>query len=306
MDLSSATSNHYGHPDRQRGYEAHMNREASWIGAGVVFPTPGQRHVLLVDDDAAAGERVANYLTLNDFRVTLAENGKRMMAILGDEPIDLVALELTLRGEDGHQLARGLRETSRVPIIIVTSRAEEADRVMGLELGADDYVTKPFSMRELLARIRAVMRRCQTSENPPDRNRAVRAYHFDGWTLNVPLRALISPAGERVPISNGEFGLLVAFLARPERNLTRDQLLDLSRLRSTDVYDRAIDVQILRLRRKIETDPASPEFIKTERGLGYRFCASVEIVRSAANPSIAAGWSGSRAAPAHRHSESVV
>jgi two-component system OmpR family response regulator len=276
-----------------------MNRETSWIDTGLADPARRQRHVLLVDDDAAIRERVANYLTLNDFRVTLAANGKRTMEILGDEPIDLVALELTLRGEDGQQLARRLREKSMVPIIIVTSRAEEADRVMGLELGADDYITKPFSMRELLARIRAVMRRCQTSENPPDRNHPVRAYHFDGWTLNVPLRALTSPAGERVPISNGEFGLLVAFLARPERNLTRDQLLDLSRLRATDVYDRAIDVQILRLRRKIETNPARPEFIQTERGLGYRFCASVEIVRSASNPRIATGWSRSRASGAH-------
>jgi two-component system, OmpR family, response regulator len=187
-----------------------------------------------------------------------------------------------LRGEDGHQLASRLRETSKVPIIIVTSRAEEADRVMGLELGADDYVTKPFSTRELLARIRAVMRRYRNCESVPEPNPAVRAYHFAGWTLNVPLHALRSPKGERVAISNGEFGLLLAFLSRPERILSRDQLLDLSRLRSTDVYDRSIDVQILRLRRKIEADPARPELIKTERGLGYRFCASVAAVHSCA------------------------
>jgi DNA-binding response OmpR family regulator len=157
---------------------------------------------------------------------------------------------------------------------------------MGLELGADDYVIKPFSMRELLARIRAVMRRYSHSESSLDQSRAVRAYQFAGWTLNVPLRALKAPSGERVPISNGEFGLLLAFLTRPNRNLSRDQLLELSRLRSTEVYDRSIDVQILRLRRKIETDPARPELIKTERGVGYRLCASLTTTYSSEKPGV--------------------
>lgn len=169
---------------------------------------------------------------------------------------------------------------------------------MALELGADDYMTKPFSTRELLARIRAVMRRSRAAERAPAQDGAVRAYHFSGWELNVRLHSLRSPAGERVPISNGEFGLLVAFLGRPERILSRDQLLDLSRLRGTDVYDRAIDVQILRLRRKIETNSSRPELIKTERGLGYRFCASVATVHSTARPDAPAGSSGSRTAPA--------
>lgn len=241
------------------------------------------RHVLLVDDDAVNRERVADYLSLNDFRVTPAESGKRMMQILDDEPVDLVALELKLRGEDGLQLARQLRETSRIPIIIVTSRAEEADRVMGLELGADDYITKPFSSRELLARVRAVMRRCQTVEIPLAQDDEVRAYRFDGWNLNIRLHSLTTPVGVRVAISNGELALLVAFLGRPGRILTRSQLLDLSRLRGTDVYDRSIDVQVLRLRRKIETDPSKPKLIKTERGVGYRFCASVTTVAGEVN-----------------------
>jgi two-component system, OmpR family, response regulator len=142
-----------------------MNRNTSWLGNGEAYPALRQAHVLVVDNDAANRERVADYLTLNNFRVTRAENGKRMMEVLQDEPIDLVAPEFMMRGEDGHQLASRLRETSMVPIIIVTSRAEEADRVMGLELGADDYVTKPFSTRELLARIRAVMRRYRSSES---------------------------------------------------------------------------------------------------------------------------------------------
>jgi two-component system OmpR family response regulator len=257
-----------------------MDTQTIEIDTCAMYRTVRQGHVLVVDDDVATRDRLADYLTLNDFRVTPAENGKRMMEILNDEAVDLVALELTLGGEDGHQLARRLRETSMVPIIIVTSRAEEADRVMGLELGADDYVTKPFSTRELLARIRAVMRRYRTSESAPEASRAVRAYHFAGWTLNLPLHALYSPSGERVPISNGEFGLLVALLGHPQRILSRDQLLELSRLRSSDVYDRSIDVQVLRLRRKIESNPARPELIRTERGLGYRFCASVTTVHS--------------------------
>jgi DNA-binding response OmpR family regulator len=264
-----------------------MDTDVIEIDSDVAARACRQQHVLVVDDDAADRERVTNYLTLHDFRVTPAESGKRMMEILRDEPIDLVALEITLRGEDGQHLARRLRETSMVPIIIVTSRGDEADRVMGLELGADDYVTKPFSMRELLARIRAVMRRYPRSENTVDRSRAVRAYQFAGWTLNVPLRALKASSGERVPISNGEFGLLLAFLTRPNRNLSRDQLLELSRLRSTEVYDRSIDVQILRLRRKIEADPARPKLIKTERGAGYRLCASVTTAYSSEKPGIA-------------------
>jgi two-component system, OmpR family, response regulator len=263
-----------------------MDTQTIGIDTYAMCQTPRKGHVLVVDDDAATRERLAHYLTLNDFRVTPAENGQRMMEVLSKEAVDLVALELTLRGEDGHQMARRLREASTVPIIIVTSRGEEADRVMGLELGADDYVTKPFSTRELLARIRAVMRRYRNSESAADADRTVREYHFAGWTLNLPLHALTSPLGQRVPISNGEFGLLVALLGRPQHVLTRDQLLELSRLRTTEVYDRAIDVQILRLRRKIESNPARPDLIKTERGLGYRFCAPVAAVHSSPKLSI--------------------
>jgi DNA-binding response OmpR family regulator len=239
---------------------------------------------LVVDDDVDARNRVTDYLTLNDFRVTPADNGKRMMEILHAESIDLVALELKLRDEDGLQLARRLREASRIPIIILTSIAEEADRVMALELGADDYVTKPFSSRELLARIRAVMRRYRAMQSVVAQENEIRAYRFAGWTLNVRLHRLTSQAGERVPITNGEFGLLVAFLGHPERILSRDQLLDFSRLRSTDVYDRSIDIQVLRLRRKLEAMPSRPRLIKTERGLGYRFCAQVTIEHSMTMP----------------------
>ena len=236
-------------------------------------------HVLVVDDDAAIRDLVTQYLTENDFRVTAVATGSEMTQVLGKEAIDLIVLDLRLPGEDGLQLARKLRETSKIPIIMVTGRQEEADRVMGLELGADDYVTKPFSPRELLARIRSVLRRSQMAEPMPGRDEGLRAYRFAGWELNVRTRRLTSPQGTRVELTNGEFSLLSSLLSAPERVLTRDQLLELSRVHSTEVYDRSIDVQILRLRRKIEADPANPQLIKTERGAGYRFSASVQVLR---------------------------
>jgi two-component system OmpR family response regulator len=236
-------------------------------------------HVLIVDDDPDVCSQVSQYLGQHDFRVTTVNSGKRMLEVIGSEAIDLLLLELRLRDDDGLRLARNLRETSRMPIVVLSRLIEEADRVMGLELAADDYVTKPFSLRELLARIRAVLRRSQVDAAPPGRDDSLRAYRFAGWELNVRLHRLLSPQGERVEISRGEFSLLCAFLASPRRILTRDQLLDLSRLDCTEVYDRSIDVQILRLRRKIETDPTRPKYIKTERGFGYFFDESVKVVR---------------------------
>jgi DNA-binding response OmpR family regulator len=178
------------------------------------------------------------------------------------------------------QLARKLREESAVPIIIVTGKQDEADRVMGLELGADDYVLKPFSPRELLARIRAVLRRYQTArEVLPPKSEARRAYRFAGWEVNLARRRLISPDGSNVELTLGEFNLLQAFCAAPQRVLSREQLLDLSRLNGAEVYDRSVDVQILRLRRKIEPDPARPQYIRTERGVGYVFSVPVEVVK---------------------------
>jgi two-component system, OmpR family, response regulator len=236
-------------------------------------------HVLMVDDDPDVREIVSEYLSQNDFRVTTVSTGKEMLEILGREAIDLLLLDLRLPGEDGMHLARTVREKSKLPIVMLTGRSEEADRIMGLELWADDYVTKPFSPRELLARIRAVLRRSQTEVVSPGRDETLRAYRFAGWELNVRLHRLQSPQGERIEISRGEFSLLCAFLGSPQRILTRDQLLELSRMHSTEVYDRSIDVQILRLRRKIEPDPAHPVFIRTERGVGYYFDAPVKAVR---------------------------
>ena len=236
-------------------------------------------HVLMVDDDPAICGLVSDYLSQNDFRVTAVSNGKQMLEIIGRDAIDLLLLDLRLPGEDGMHLARTVRQSSKVPIVMLTGRVEEADRIMGLELCADDYVTKPFSPRELLARIRAVLRRAQVEVVSPGRDETLRAYRFEGWELNVRLHRLVSPTGERIEISRGEFSLLCALLSAPQRILSRDQLLDLSRLHSTEVYDRSIDVQILRLRRKLEADPAHPAFIKTERGVGYYFDAPVKLIR---------------------------
>jgi two-component system, OmpR family, response regulator len=236
-------------------------------------------HVLVVDDDEHVCNLVCEYLGQNDFRVSAVSTGKQMLEKIGTEAIDLLLLDLRLQGEDGLRLARTIRESSKLPIVILTGQLDEADRIMGLELGADDYVTKPFSPRELLARIRAVLRRTQVEVAPPGRDETLRAYRFEGWELNVRRHRLQSPAGRLVEITRGEFSLLCAFLSSPGRILTRDQLLELSRLHSTEVYDRSIDVQIMRLRRRIEADPSQPKFIKTERGVGYFFDAPVKAIR---------------------------
>jgi DNA-binding response OmpR family regulator len=236
-------------------------------------------HVLVIDDDAAMRDLIAEYLGENDLRVTTVATGAEMQQVLDEHAVEVVVLDLRLAGEDGMQLAKRLRETSEIPIIIVSGRNDEADRVMGLELAADDYVTKPFSPRELLARVRAVLRRYQTSaEILPARNEKRRAYRFAGWELNLRTRRLTGAGGQRVELTNGEFSLLEAFCAAPQRVLTREQLLDLSRLHNAEVYDRSIDVQILRLRRKIEVNPSRPEYIKTERGVGYVFDTPVDVL----------------------------
>jgi DNA-binding response OmpR family regulator len=236
-------------------------------------------HVLAVDDDAQIRSLLVEYLSGNEMRVTAVASGRELDDAMARDTVDIVVLDVRLHGEDGMQIARRLRERSAIPILMLTGRHEEADRVMGLELGADDYLTKPFSTRELLARIRALLRRAQAQASVADAMARVRAYRFAGWELNVGLRRLKNPGGEAVDLTNGEFSLLAAFLASPQRTLSRDQLLELSRLHNAEVYDRSIDVQILRLRRKIEADPAHPRFIVTQRGAGYVFDAAVETVR---------------------------
>ena len=236
-------------------------------------------HVLAVDDDPQIRSLLVDYLGDNEIRVTAVASGRELDDAMARDTVDLVVLDVRLGGEDGMQIARRLRERSAIPILMLTGRVEEADRVMGLELGADDYLTKPFSTRELLARIRALLRRAQAQASVADTMARVRAYRFAGWELNVGLRRLKNPGGAAVELTNGEFSLLAAFLASPQRTLSRDQLLDLSRLHNAEVYDRSIDVQILRLRRKIEADPAHPRFIVTQRGAGYVLDSAVETVR---------------------------
>jgi len=236
-------------------------------------------HVAALDDDASVRALIAEYLTKHELRVTTVATGTELAEVFARETIDAVILDLRLPGEDGMQIARRLREQSTVPILMLTGLTDEADRVMGLELGADDYLGKPFSPRELLARIRALLRRAQAQATVADAIAKVRAYRFGGWELNIGLRRLRAADGTSVELTNGEFSLLTAFLSSPQRVLTRDQLLELSRLHNAEVYDRSIDVQILRLRRKIEPDPANPRFIRTERGAGYVFQAPVEAVR---------------------------
>jgi two-component system OmpR family response regulator len=258
------------------GYDESDRRPA---GPATPFMTSSTApHILVIDDDPSIRDLIADYLGANDMRVSAGANGRELFATLDREAIDLVLLDLKLPGEDGMLLARQLRERATLPIVLLTGRSEEADRVMGLELGADDYVTKPFSPRELLARVRAVLRRYQVQATLPERDHTRRAFRFAGWELNLRTRRLVSPRGAAVELSNGEFSLLGALCSAPQRVLSRDQLLSMSRLHEAEVYDRTIDVQILRLRRKIEPDPAHPALIVTERGAGYCFACEVETL----------------------------
>jgi DNA-binding response OmpR family regulator len=242
------------------------------------MPEVVRPHILVVDDDAQIRGLLQEYLSGNGLRVSAAASGREMSVLLESEAIDLVILDLRLADEDGMVIARALRERLAIPVVMLTGVHEEADRVMGLELGADDYVTKPFSPRELLARIRTVLRRTKEASSAPVRRREIRAYRFGDFELNLRTRRLKRLDGRDVSLTNGEVNLLAALLAAPERVLTRDQLLEASRMFDNEVYDRAIDIQVLRLRRKIERDPAQPRYIVTERGVGYMFSAPVEIV----------------------------
>ncbi len=236
-------------------------------------------HVLVADDDLNMCAQLSDYLGSNDIQVTSVNTAKQMLDFIAREAVDLLLLERRLRGEDGLRLTETVRESSSMPIVMMSGRDELVDRVMGLELGADDYVMKPFSPRELLARIRAVLRRSRINGASSVCDAGLRAYRFAGWELNVPLCRLRSPDERHVEISRGEFRLLRALLSSPQRILTREQLLELTHMDSAEVYDRSIDSQIMRLRRKLETDPTEPRLIRTERGTGYYFDAPVSAVR---------------------------
>jgi two-component system, OmpR family, response regulator len=239
---------------------------------------PRKHSILIVDDDHSMRTMLIEYLSGHGFCVDGAASAAEAMSAFGAKPYDLVLLDLDLPDGDGTELARRWREQTPVPIVYITGRNEEADMVMGLELGADDYITKPFSLREVLARVRAVMRRAgQTKEAPMTRGKHPRAYRFAGWTLNLNTRRLTSPDESVVPLTNAEFNLLVVFLGSPQRIISRERLLESTRA-FDDIYDRAIDVQILRLRRKIERDPKNPTLLRTERGAGYFFDAVIETL----------------------------
>jgi two-component system OmpR family response regulator len=234
-----------------------------------------QPHVLVVDDHREIRDSLQAYLSKHGYRVSIANNATVARKVLTTSAIDLVVLDIMMPGEDGLALCRFLRETTGVPIILLTAMTEDTDRVVGLEMGADDYVTKPFNPRELLARIKAVLRR--THALPPQRQPLTSdTLRFERWTLDVRRRELIGEDGVAVPLSTAEFLLLSAFLNHPHMVLSRDQLLDLTRGRDPLVFDRSIDNQVSRLRKKIEVDPKRPTLIKTHWGGGYSFTAEVK------------------------------
>ncbi|MEM9440877.1 MAG: response regulator [Pseudomonadota bacterium] len=234
-------------------------------------------HILVVDDHRDIRDLVAKYLTKNGYRVSVADGGATMKKTLAASVIDLVVLDLMMPGEDGLTLCRDLRAQNNLPVIMLTAMAEDTDRVIGLEMGADDYLTKPFNPRELLARIKAVLRRANSLPQQRGTLSGDRLA-FDRWIIDNGQRELIGEDGVAVPLSTAEFLLLSAFLQHPKLVLSRDQLLDLTSGRAASAFDRSIDNQVSRLRRKIEADPKKPELIKTVWGGGYSFTSDVTPV----------------------------
>ena len=232
-------------------------------------------HILVVDDDREIRDLLARFLRKHGFRVETAADGKAMFQALSAGRFDLAVLDLMLPGEDGLSLCRRVRAESDLPIVMLTAIGEDTDRIVGLEMGADDYLAKPFNPRELLARIRAVLRRAPNMRRHVEGDPS-RIFAFQGWALDAGRRSLHAPDGVLVDLTGGEFDLLLALVEHPGRVLNRDQLLDLTRGREAGPFDRSVDVQISRLRRKIEEDPKQPALIKTVRGGGYVFAGRAE------------------------------
>ncbi len=235
-------------------------------------------HILIVDDDPEICTLVTLFFEKNGFRVSSAIDGQGLWTVLNHNPVDLIVLDLTLPDEDGLVLCRTLRASSNVPVIILSARGEDVDRIIGLEMGADDYLTKPFHPRELLARVRSILRRTRSTALPDKGGKEEEhlTYHFAGWRLDLPTRQLYSPQKEKVFLSGSEFALLRIFLNFPNQVLSREQLLEFSYGKEGETYDRTIDMQVSRLRRRLREDPKTPELIKTVRGLGYVLSARVE------------------------------
>ncbi len=237
--------------------------------------TERSQHLIVVDDDREIRDLVSRFLARHGYRVTTARAGREMRHALANWSIDLIVLDLMLPGTDGLTLCRELRANSNVPVIMLTAMGEETDRIVGLEMGADDYLPKPFNPQELLARIKAVLRRIEQPPRVPDEERS-NLIRFKVWELDTATRVLKNVDGVVVDLTAGEFELLQTFTQHPQRVLSRDQILDMTRGRSAVPFDRSVDVQVGRLRRKIEADPVNPLFIKTVRGGGYIFTPSVE------------------------------
>lgn len=254
----------------------HENSEPGMVGVLQASATDVSTtaQILIVEDDSEISSLVARYLSQNGMRGTVARDGREMDRALREGGFDLIVLDLNLPGEDGLSICRRLRQGTSIPIIMLTARSEDIDRIIGLEMGADDYLGKPFNPRELLARIRAVMRRQQGTQADPDT--APGAFSFNGWILDASKRELSNPDDVRVAVTGAEFDLLRAFCERPGRVLSRDILLDLTQGRSATPFERSIDILISRLRQKIERDPREPEMIKTIRSGGYLFTPAVE------------------------------
>ncbi len=236
-------------------------------------------HILIVDDDAEIRTLLGRYLEKNGLRVGTVADGRAMWQALDRGSYDLIVLDLMLPGEDGLTLCRTLRTRSDIPVIMLTARGEETDRIVGLEMGADDYLPKPFSARELLARIKVILRRSRSLPQNlrPEEEREIR---FGGWMLDTVQRHLVSPSGVVTPIGGAEYRLLRIFLAHPNRVLNRDQLVEMTQGKEADALDRSIDVQVSRLRRRLGDGPRNPSMIKTVRGEGY--VLSVPVGKAAA------------------------
>ena len=232
-------------------------------------------HILIVDDDAEIRDLLSRFLTKHDFRVTTAKDGREMREALSDWSFDLLVLDLMMPGEDGLSLCRQVRGESSIPIIMLTAMGEEVDRIIGLEVGADDYMAKPFNPRELAARIKAVLRRSSAMVASEAADGRPEKMMFAGFILD-PVTRMLQRGDESISLTAGEYDLLIAFVDHPRRVLNRDQLLDMARGRAAIPFDRSIDVQVGRLRRKIEPDPKNPVLIKTVRGGGYMFTPEVQ------------------------------
>lgn len=239
-------------------------------------PLAAAARLLVVDDDREIRDLVSHFLEKHGYAVENARDGREMNAALARNDVDLVILDIMLPGKDGLELCREIRERSHIPILMLTAMGEETDRIVGLEMGADDYLAKPFSPRELLARVRALLRRVNFLRIPPGAKATGRVLHFAGWSLDLARRRLTAPDGMLVGLTSGEFEMLVVFAEHPHQVLSRDQLLDLTRGRDSSPFDRSVDVQVSRLRRKIEPDPKVPSVIVTVRSGGYVFTPGVD------------------------------